>query len=133
MGNNSGGYSKFQERLKRIVRNRIKRKKKRNQEELQEQFIIDKVNEIRGNLAQDPIIRRNPNVKNIHKKTGFFTSGFVFVNFRKHSRLRLQLHFQQFPHILLCFLEKVLQILLWKSFLSLKEVLHNDLIHHDIP
>ena len=37
MGTNSGRYSKFQERLKKIVKNRLKRKKKGVEEELNSQ------------------------------------------------------------------------------------------------
>lgn len=45
MGTNSGRYSKFQERLKRIVRNRFKKKGVDSQEN-QNQFICDKVAEM---------------------------------------------------------------------------------------
>ena len=68
MGTNSGWYSKFQERLKKMVRNRLKRQKKGNQEELQEQFITEKVKEIREVMGKVDNSRRNPNVKNIHKR-----------------------------------------------------------------
>ena len=67
-------------------------------------------------------------VKNMHKKTGFLTPGFVFVNFRS-IKLRLKLPGQLLRQQV--FLQKVLQIPLSRSFLSLKGALHNDLIHHD--
>ena len=49
-----------------------------------------------------PILSLSIFHKNMHKKTRFFIPGFVFA-------------------------QKVLQILLWKSFLSLKEALHRHL------
>ena len=66
-----------------------------------------------------PIFILSTFYKNMHKKTRFFQPGFVFVFFRKGFKPLYQ------P-----FLQRELQILLLKSFLSLKEVLHNDLTHH---
>ena len=67
MGTNSGRYSKFQERLKRIVRNRLKRKKKGveldlDSQELQKQFIANKVNKIHNAMFRDDNVRKNTNV-----------------------------------------------------------------------
>ena len=63
---NGGRYSKFQERLKRIVRNRFKRKKRGIQEEEQRQFINDKVKEIHEVVSRDTMVNRNVNVKNVY-------------------------------------------------------------------
>ena len=63
---NGGRYSKFQERLKRIVRNRFKRKKRGIQEEEQRQFINDKVKEIHEVVSRDTKVNRNVNVKNVY-------------------------------------------------------------------
>ena len=71
--------------------------------------------------------------KNMHKKTEFFRLGFVFVNFRNIFRLRHRRYFPLLNHCQHLFLQKVLRILLWKSFLSLKEALHSGLIRHDVP
>ena len=70
--------------------------------------------------------------KNMHKKTGFLIPGFVFVNFR-NIKPRQKLPRQPIRQLLRqqVFLQKVLQIPLLRFFLSLKGVLHNDLIHHD--
>ena len=67
MGTNSGRYSKFQERLKKIVRNRVKKKKKDveqelNPQELQKQFINNKVFEIHNVITRNT----NRNVKNVY-------------------------------------------------------------------
>lgn len=67
MGTNSGRYSKFQERLKKIVRNRVKKKKKDveqelNSQELQKQFINNKVFEIHNVITRNT----NRNVKNVY-------------------------------------------------------------------
>lgn len=58
MGTNSGRYSKFQERLKKIVRSRLKKKTKGvdqelSSQELQRQFINDKVTEIHNVMARE--------------------------------------------------------------------------------
>ena len=63
---NGGRYSKFQERLKRIVRNRFKRKKRGIQEEEQRQFINEKVKEIHEVVSRDTMVNRNVNVKNVY-------------------------------------------------------------------
>ena len=55
MATNSGWYSKFQERLKRMVRNRAKKKK--NKEEEQKEFINETVKEIRELRHNEPIVR----------------------------------------------------------------------------
>ena len=65
-------------------------------------------------------------IKNMHKKTEFFRPGFVFANFRS-----IFIHLlQRRQHL---FHRKVLQILLWISFLFPKEALHSVLKHLDSP
>lgn len=71
MGTNNGRYSKFQERLKKIVRNRLKRKKKGvevelNSQQLQKKFIIEKVNEIHNVMSKDDNVKKNTNVANVY-------------------------------------------------------------------
>lgn len=67
MATNSGWYSKFQERLKRMVRNRVKKKKK--QEEEQKEFISDKVKEIRQVISNEPIrVRKFGRPRDVSRK-----------------------------------------------------------------
>ena len=78
MATNSGWYSKFQERLKRMVRNRAK--KKRKKEEEQKEFINETVKEIREIRHNEPIVRTGG------KKYKLFENEI----FKKNNKVKVQ-------------------------------------------
>lgn len=66
MAINGGRYSKFQERLKNIVRNRFRFKKKGLNKDETKELISDKGPQIYGVLDEAFVVKRNVNVKNVY-------------------------------------------------------------------